>query len=67
MAKLSVKIEDDHGVLLNEQVYELGNELDTIDMIESSVEKLRSEVLPQVSKELLIAGQQAYKKKRTQK
>jgi hypothetical protein len=52
---------------LEEQAYELGNNLDTIDLIESSVEKLRSQLLPQVSKQLLIAGQEAYKKKWTKK
>lgn len=67
MAKISVKIEDDNGNLLQEQAYELGNNLDNIDLIESSVEKLRSQLLPQVSKQLLIAGQKAYKKKRTKK
>lgn len=67
MAKITVKIEDDNGGLLKEQVYELGSKLDNIDLIESSVEKLRTELLPQVSKELLIAGQEAYKKKRIEK
>ena len=67
MAKISVKIEDDNGDILKEQVYELGSKLDKIDLIESSVEKLRTALLPQVSKELLIAGQEAYKKKRIKK
>ena len=67
MAKISVKIEDDNGNLLEEQTYELGKQLDTIDLIESSVEKLRSQLLPQVSKQLLIAGQETFKKKRTKK
>ncbi len=67
MAKITVKIEDDNGGLLKEQVYELGSKLDNIDLIESSVEKLRTALLPQVSKELLIAGQEAYKKKRIEK
>lgn len=67
MAKIIVKIEDDNGGLLKEQVYELGSKLDNIDLIESSVEKLRTTLLPQVSKELLIAGQEAYKKKRIKK
>lgn len=67
MAKITVKIEDDNGDLLREQVYELGSKLDNIDLIESSVEKLRTALLAQVSKELLIAGQEAYKKKRIKK
>jgi hypothetical protein len=67
MAKISVKIEDDNGNLLQEQAYELGDKLDNIDLIESSVEKLRSQLLPQVSKQLLIAGQEAYKKKQPKK
>ncbi len=67
MAKITVKTEDDNGGLLKEQVYELGSKLDNIDLIESSVEKLRTALLPQVSKELLIAGQEAYKKKRIEK
>jgi hypothetical protein len=67
MAKISVKIEDDNGNLLQAQAYELGDKLDNIDLIESSVEKLRSQLLPQVSKQLLIAGQEAYKKKQPKK
>lgn len=65
MAKITVKIEDDNGLLLQEKVYELGQQLDNIDMIENSVDQLRTELLPQVSKSLLLAQQDAYKKKRT--
>lgn len=64
MAKITVKIEDDNGLLLQEQVYELGQQLDNINLIESSVAQLRSELLPQVSKALLLGQQEAYKKKR---
>lgn len=63
MAKITVKIEDDNGLLLQEQVYELGQHLHNIDLIETSVEQLRSELLPQVSKALLLGEQEAYKKK----
>ena len=65
MAKITVKIEDDNGLLLQERVYELGQHLDNIDLIENSVDQLRSELLPQVSKSLLLAHQDVYKKKRT--
>jgi len=65
MAKISVKIEDDNGQVLQEKVYELGQHLDNIDLIENSVDQLRAELLPQVSKSLLLAQQDAYKKKRT--
>ena len=64
MAKIRVKIEDDKGLLLQEKVYELGQQLDNIDLIENAVDQLRSELLPQVSKTLLLAQQDVYKKKR---
>lgn len=63
MAKITVKIEDDEGNLLNEQSYALGSHLETIDLIETSVEKLRADLLPQISKTLLVDQQERYKKK----
>ncbi len=67
MAKITVKIEDDQGNLLQEQSYELGSHLSTIDLIETSVEKLRADLLPEVSKTLLVDQQEGYKKKRIPK
>ena len=67
MAKITVKIEDDEGNLLKEQSYELGSHLSSIDLIEASVEKLRADLLPEVSKTLLVDQQEGYKKKRIPK
>ena len=67
MAKITIQIADDQGNLLKEQSYELGSHLSTIDLIESSVEKLRTDLLPEVTKTLLVDQQEGYKKKRVPK
>lgn len=63
MAKITVKIEDDEGNLLNEQSYALGSHLETIDLIETSVDNLRADLLPEISRTLLVDQQERYKKK----
>lgn len=64
MAKITLQLEDDNGNLLKEQTYELGSNLSSIDLIETSVEKLRVDLLPEISNELLVHQQECYKKKR---
>ena len=63
MATIKITILDDFGHEIGNKEQELPTDLDTIDKIESAVETFRRQMLPQISKHLLEASQEAYKKK----
>ena len=61
MAKIEIKIKDDQGKTISKLKsieLELGNK--TIYEIEREVEKLKKEMLPEISKQLMISSQKEF-------
>ena len=61
MARVRLLLEDDEGTLLNdrwERVYDLGLNLDRLDLIEAAATQVRRQALPDLQADLLAAAQQ---------
>lgn len=63
MATIRWTIYDDEGNEIQSTQQTLAAQLETMDQIESAVEAVRQEALPQVSKTLLEQSQKRFKKK----
>ncbi len=63
MAKVTLEVKNDAGEVIKSMSYELGESLNHIDLIESSVEAFRLSALPEISLALLGSEQSAFKKK----
>ena len=62
MAKITVEIKSDSGEVIGTLNYDLGDSLQTIDLIESSVEAFRLSALPAINAALLESEQLCFKK-----
>ncbi|TAE75181.1 MAG: hypothetical protein EAZ85_03120 [Bacteroidetes bacterium] len=61
--KVIVTIQDETGNIVSEKSYSLGADTDNLSKIEASVENLRSKMLTDLTKSILVLEQSAHEKK----
>lgn len=61
--KVIITIQDETGNIVSENSYSLGADIDNLSKIEASVENLRSKMLSDLTKSILVLEQSAHEKK----
>jgi hypothetical protein len=62
MAQLKVTLTDDFGNEIGYHEYPVSGETNNLNLIERKVEELRPQILSDITKDLLLCEQAAYKK-----
>jgi hypothetical protein len=63
MAQMKIVLTDDNGIEINTRSYDLGASLNKLSDMERNIEKLRPQVLGDLTKDLLLSAQSKAKKK----